>query len=192
MNKAVFFDRDGVINIDYGYVGTIDRFNFLPGVPTALCKLRKAGFLLVLVTNQSGIARGKYTEADFHKVTSYMQSVLSMHDAAFDKVLYCPHHPNAQIEKYKIVCECRKPKSGMFLEAKNALNIDMNASIMIGDHASDLVAAYGSGINQLVLVGEHQEEAEKLDKKVIQFQSVAAFATDYDKNLQRYSTIRQN
>ncbi|MGN0903016.1 MAG: HAD hydrolase-like protein, partial [Succinivibrio sp.] len=102
-----------------------------------------------------GVARGKYTEADFFKVTSFMQQNLALYDASFDGVYFCPHHPEAPLEKYRRVCECRKPKSGMFFKAAADLDIDLSASVMFGDHASDLEAASGAGIKNLYLTGEH-------------------------------------
>ncbi|SFS91227.1 D-glycero-D-manno-heptose 1,7-bisphosphate phosphatase [Succinivibrio dextrinosolvens] len=158
MNKAAFFDRDGVINIDYGFVGQIENYDLIDGVPQALSLLRENGYYLVLVTNQSGIARGKYTEADFFKVTSFMQSSLSLYNACFDRVYFCPHHPEADLHQYRCDCECRKPKSGMFLQAKRDLNLDMSQCLMFGDHASDLIAAKNAGIKNLFLVGTHIEE----------------------------------
>ncbi len=164
MNKAAFFDRDGVINIDYGFVGQIENYDLIDGVPQALCLLRELGYYLVLVTNQSGIARGKYTESDFFKVTSFMQSNLSLYNACFDKVYFCPHHPSADLPQYRCECECRKPKSGMFLQAKKELNLDMSQCLMFGDHASDLIAAKNAGISNLYLVGTHlKEESSKID-----------------------------
>ncbi|MGN1280544.1 MAG: D-glycero-beta-D-manno-heptose 1,7-bisphosphate 7-phosphatase [Succinivibrio sp.] len=161
MRKAAFFDRDGVINIDYGFVGLIENYDIKEGVASSLRKLRDMGYVLVLVTNQSGIARGKYTEADFHRVTAFMQANLSLYDACFDGIYFCPHHPQADLEKYRCQCECRKPKSGMFLKAASDLDIDLEHSVMIGDHASDLEAARGAGIEKLYLVGEHLEEESK-------------------------------
>lgn len=155
MRKAAFFDRDGVINIDYGFVGLIENYDLIDGVADVLHALKEAGYLLILVTNQSGIARGKYTESDFFKVTSFMQANLSLKDACFDGVYFCPHHPNADLEQYRKDCECRKPKSGMFLKAASDLDIDLQSSVMFGDHASDLIAARDAGITSLFLVGEH-------------------------------------
>lgn len=155
MHKAIFLDRDGVINKDYGYVGKISDFEFLPKVVTSLAKLKAQGWLLVLVTNQSGIARGMYTEADFWTLTEYMQGELAKEQAEFDKVYFCPHHPDAKVEAYRKECDCRKPKPGMFLQAARDLDLDLASSIMVGDHASDLVAASAAGIKKLVLVGEH-------------------------------------
>jgi D-glycero-D-manno-heptose 1,7-bisphosphate phosphatase len=155
MRKAAFFDRDGVINIDYGFVGKIENYDLIDGVADVLHALKEKGYLLILVTNQSGIARGKYTESDFAKVTAFMQANLSLKDACFDGIYFCPHHPQADLEQYRTECECRKPKSGMFLKAAADLDIDLHASVMFGDHASDLIAARGSGITDLYLVGEH-------------------------------------
>ncbi len=155
MRKAVFFDRDGVINVDHGYVGKISDFEFLDGVFTTLSAFRRLGYLLILTTNQSGIARGFYTEEDFLKLSDYMQSELQKHDAAFDGIYYCPHHPNAQVLQYKKECYCRKPKPGMFLEAIAKFDIDVNQSAMVGDHAGDLIAAKTAGISRLFLVGNH-------------------------------------
>ena len=165
MNKAAFFDRDGVINIDYGFVGQIENYDIIDGVPQALKILKDLGYYLVLVTNQSGIARGKYTESDFFKVTSFMQANLSLSDACFDKVYFCPHHPNADLPQYRCECDCRKPKSGMFLQAQKELNLDMSQCLMFGDHASDLIAAKNAGISELYLLGTHlKEESPKIDE----------------------------
>lgn len=174
MRKAAFFDRDGVINIDYGFVGKIENYDIIDGVAQSLKSLRDLGYLLVLVTNQSGIARGKYTESDFYKVTAFMQANLALYDAQFDMICFCPHHPDAPIEKYRQVCHCRKPKPGMFLDAQKALDIDLEHSLMIGDHASDLIAASNAGIKECYLVGEHLESEKakfsplKLAKNLVQ------------------------
>ncbi len=164
MRKAVFFDRDGVINIDYGFVGKIENYDLVPGVPQALHQLKELGYLLVLVTNQSGIARGKYTEADFFKVTQFLQENLRIADACFDGIYFCPHHPEAPLAQYRQECECRKPKPGMFKKAAQDLGIDLNKSIMVGDHATDLMAAKNAGISNLYLVGEHiKTEKEQVE-----------------------------
>jgi len=161
LRKAVFFDRDGVINIDYGFVGQIDKFDIIRGVPQALHSFKELGYLLILVTNQSGIARGRYTEADFHRVTAFMQANLSLYDACFDGIYFCPHHPNADLPQYRENCACRKPKSGMLIKAASDFNISLRDSILIGDHASDLIAGRNAGVTRLFLVGDHQE-SEKL------------------------------
>ncbi|MGN0894276.1 MAG: D-glycero-beta-D-manno-heptose 1,7-bisphosphate 7-phosphatase [Succinivibrio sp.] len=178
MKKAVFFDRDGVINIDYGFVGQIENYDIVEGVAYSLRQLKDMGYVLVLVTNQSGIARGKYTEADFYKVTSFMQANLALHKACFDGIYFCPHHPQADLEKYRCDCDCRKPKSGMFLKAAAELDIDLDKSVMIGDHASDLEAARGAGIQRLYLVGEHIEEESKKISSIKALKDVRAVVLD--------------
>lgn len=154
---AVFLDRDGVINRDCGFVGDLARFEFLEGVPQALHSLRRQGFLLVLVTNQSGIARGFYSEADFFTICAYMQQVLRLHDAAFDQICYCPHHPQAQLLRYRKACGCRKPAPGMLLKAAETLDIELGTSVMIGDRLGDLQAAENAGVPLRILAGGQPE-----------------------------------
>lgn len=163
MRRAVFFDRDGVINIDHGFVGNIVDFDFIKGVKQSLSIIKKASFITVLVTNQSGIARGYYTEADFKKLSFFMQSELDLYKARFDLILYCPHHPQAPLPEYRCDCLCRKPKPGMILKASSLLNIDLSQSIMIGDRATDLIAAQRAGIKTSVLLADSSSrEIEKV------------------------------
>lgn len=179
MNKAVFFDRDGVINHDYGYVHDFANFTFIDGVVESLAKLRTAGFLLVLITNQSGIARGMYTEDDFWRLTDEMQDYLQVFNAPFDAVFCCPHLKDGKVKEYAIDCDCRKPKPGMFLNAIENLDIDPDKSIMIGDHASDLIAAKDAKIRTLVLVGEHVlQEKERIDN-ILCYKDVKDFVDNY-------------
>ena len=175
MSKAVFFDRDGVINKDYGYVGDIASFDFVEGIKESLAKLRKLGYVLILVTNQSGIARGRYSEADFMKVTSFMQQILRLHNAQFDAIYYCPHHPQADLEKYRCDCECRKPKAGLFQKAKQDFDIDPKQSICIGDRARDLQGAEKIGVRKLILVGPNAENELNQVKNAELFDSVHNF-----------------
>lgn len=175
MQKAVFFDRDGVINRDYGYVGTLERFEFLPGVAEALAELKKLGYITVLVTNQSGIARGLYTVDDFDTVTEFMQGQLDLVGAKFDGVYFCPHHPNATVAEFRCDCTCRKPKPEMFLWAQKEFDIDMEHSIMVGDHATDLQAAQAANVKTLVLVGEHIPSEHKLTPQALVYENMPQF-----------------
>ena len=159
MQKAVFLDRDGVVNIDYGYIGQIERFDIIRGTAKALKKLKDMGYLTVLVTNQSGIARGKYTYSDFLKVSAFMQANLSLYDACFDGIYCCPHHDNALIEQYRVSCECRKPKPGMLLQAAKDLNIDLSNSYMIGDRKSDVLAGENACVKKSFLIGMNEDNA---------------------------------
>ena len=163
MRRAVFFDRCWVIKIDHGFVGNIIDFDFIKGVKQSLSIIKKASFITVLVTNQSGIARGYYTEADFKKLSLFMQSELDLYDARFDLILYCPHHPQALLPEYRCDCPCRKPKPGMILKASALLDIDLSQSIMIGDRASDLMAAKRAGVKTSVLLADNtSKEIEKV------------------------------
>lgn len=138
MNKAVFLDRDGTINVDKAYLSKIEEFEYLPGVIQGLRMLQDAGFILIIVTNQSGIARGYYTEEDFLELNKWMLSDLRKKGIKIAKVYYCPHHPNGKIEKYKLDCNCRKPKLGMYEEAIEDFDIDLSRSFTIGDKIRDL------------------------------------------------------
>ena len=148
MRRAIFLDRDGVINEDLGYVGKREDFHFLPGVFEALQYFQKLGFLLIIVTNQSGIARGYYTVQDFLSLSEWMKEELRKRDITITDIFYCPHHPEDG-------CECRKPKPGMILEAAKRYDIDLSASWMIGDKPSDIEAAKNAGIPHTILLDDN-------------------------------------
>jgi D-glycero-D-manno-heptose 1,7-bisphosphate phosphatase len=150
--KAAFIDRDGVINVESAFVYRIEDFVFLPGAIEALRQLQEAGYLLVVMTNQSGIARGLYTEADYWRLTHHMQAELSAAGVQLNAVEHCPHLPDAKIESYRLDCSCRKPRSGMLDRAVIALNIDVPASILVGDRASDIQAGRNAGVGHCWLV----------------------------------------
>ena len=137
MNKSIFLDRDGTINKDKAYLSKIEEFEYLPGVIEGLRMLQEAGYLLVIITNQSGIARGYYSEEDFIELNNWMMDDLKSKGINIARVYYCPHHPNGKIEKYKIDCECRKPRLGMYEEAIKEFNIDVEQSYTIGDKIRD-------------------------------------------------------
>ena len=145
---AVFLDRDGVINVDSGYVGDWDSFVFLPGVIQAMRALCDAGYALVIVTNQSGIGRGFYTEEDFQVLTERMCNELSRHGVSIAGVYFCPHLPEAALPQYRKTCDCRKPKPGLIHGALEELDIDLTRSVMVGDKNSDMQAALAAGIPQ--------------------------------------------
>ena len=151
MNKAIFLDRDGTLNIDYGYVHKIDNFKFIDGAIDALRELKKMGYMLVLVTNQSGIARGYFSEEQFLQLTEWMDWSLAEQDVDLDGIYYCPHHSEGKGE-YKEDCDCRKPKPGMLLQAIKELKIDPTQSIMVGDKVEDLKAGIGAKVKMNVLV----------------------------------------
>lgn len=137
MNNAIFLDRDGTINVEKDYLYRIEDFEFLPGVIEALKALQSAGFKLIIITNQSGIARGYYSEEDFQKLNAWMIEELLTHGIEIAAVYYCPHHPDAKIEKYKEDCSCRKPKLGMYEQAIKDFDINLEGSYAIGDKIRD-------------------------------------------------------
>lgn len=154
--RAIFLDRDGVVNVDNGYVSVVDDFEFIDGVIEALQTLKAKGYLIVLITNQSGIARGYFTEEQFHTLTEWMDWSLADRGVDLDGIYYCPHHSEHGLGKYKVDCECRKPKAGMINDAVEELGIDLGQSILVGDKVSDLQAGIAAGItdNYLVRTGK--------------------------------------
>ena len=144
--RAVFLDRDGVINVDHGYVGQIDRFTFAPGAVEGLRLLANAGYLLMVVTNQSGIGRGDYDLDDFDAVTRHMTHELAADGIMLTDVAFCPHLPDAD-------CPCRKPRPGMILDGAARFDIDLPSSVMIGDNPSDIAAGRAAGVGRCYLVG---------------------------------------
>lgn len=137
MNKAIFLDRDGTINVEKQYLYKIEDFELLPGVLDGLSLLQNADFLLIIITNQSGIARGYYREEDFIKLNSWMIKYFCDRGIKITKVYYCPHLPDAPVERYRINCQCRKPALGMFKQAIQDYDIDLNTSYAIGDKIRD-------------------------------------------------------
>lgn len=150
---AVFFDRDGVINADHGYVGDPSRFALLPGAAAGVRAANAAGWLAFLVTNQSGVARGFYTEADVAALHRHMAEALAREGARFDDVRYCPHLPDAPLAAYRLDCACRKPKPGMILDLMAHWRVDRARSVLIGDRSSDVAAARAAGIRGILYQG---------------------------------------
>jgi len=148
--KALFLDRDGVINIDKGYVYKKEEFEFCDGVFETLRYAKELGYLLIVVTNQSGISRGYYTQEEFETLTAFMIDEFQKEGITIDKVYHCPHHPDSG-------CECRKPKPGMLLKAKEEFDIDLDSSVMIGDKKSDVEVAKNAGVKTKVFIGDTKE-----------------------------------
>lgn len=174
MNKALFLDRDGVVNVDHGYLIKSSDVEFVNGI-FELCKQAKElGYLIVIVTNQSGIARGLYTEQQFQQLMQWMKSQFAEKGITLDGVYFCPHHPTKGQGKYLTQCSCRKPKPGMLLDAAQHLSIDLSASIMIGDKESDIEAAIAAGIEKNFLVSScYHENSSILANHVQQISQIS-------------------
>lgn len=147
---AVFFDRDGVINADLGYVGHASRFVLLPEAAAAVRTVNRSGALAFLVTNQSGVARGFFTEADVAALHRHMEIELGRGGARFDGIRHCPHLPDAAVPAYRLDCACRKPKPGMILDLMARWRVDPARSALIGDRDTDMAAAAAAGIRGLL------------------------------------------
>jgi len=141
--KALFLDRDGVINEDYGYVYKKEDFKFKEGIFEALKLAIKKGYTIFIVTNQSGIARKYYTEDDFYQLMEWVKEEFKKRGIIIKDIKFCPHHPDITG-----VCECRKPNAGMILDLAKKYNIDLKNSIMIGDKDSDIEAGKKAGIGK--------------------------------------------
>jgi len=161
MNKALFLDRDGVINVNHGYVHLTTDFEFIDGIFDLVQRANEQGYKVIVVTNQSGIGRGMYTEADFERLSAWMVSQFAEKSAVIDDVLFCPHHPQAKLELYRQVCECRKPMPGMLTTAAARHDISLLSSIMVGDKLSDMEAAITAGLGQAVWFDIECEDANK-------------------------------
>lgn len=150
--KAAFIDRDGVINVESGFLHRVADLQFLPGAIWGLQRLQAAGYLLVVITNQSGIGRGLYSEADYLRLTDHMRHALAAAGVHLSAIEYCPHLPDAPIARYRVDCDCRKPLPGMLLRAAAALDIDMAHSMLVGDRATDIQAGRAAGVGRCYLV----------------------------------------
>lgn len=149
--KVLFLDRDGIVNEEYNYVYKIDDFQFCDGI-FELCKhYQENDYLIVIITNQAGIARGYYTEKDFNILTEWMIEEFSKNDIIISKVYFCPHHP-----EFTGNCMCRKPNPGMILEAQKEFNINFNESVLIGDKESDVEAGKNAGIERTIFIGTNK------------------------------------
>ena len=160
--RAAFIDRDGVINEERGYVHRVEDFEFLPGAVAALRSLREQGYLLVVITNQSGIARGMYSEEDYERLTAHMTRMLAAAGAAPHASFYCPHLPDAAVARFRVDCDCRKPRAGMLRQAIEQWSVDVTESILVGDRASDVQAGRAAGVGRCYLVrsGKPLDEAD--------------------------------
>ena len=174
MRRAVFLDRDGTVIDEVGHLGEPERVAILPGVPEALRKLADAGFALVLVTNQAGVARGFFSEADVEAVNARTDELLAVEGVKLDGMYYCPHHPDLTGP-----CDCRKPAPGMLKRAARDLDLDLSRSWMVGDHPGDAGAGKAAGASPIMVLTGHgmlpgSDHAPDPDVPVVQDLAAAA------------------
>ncbi|MBF0441189.1 MAG: HAD family hydrolase [Oligoflexales bacterium] len=152
---AVFLDRDGVINKDEGYVCNIEQIEIIDGIPEALSELKAMGFLLIVITNQSSVARGFCSEKDVVVLHEYMRNFFkTKYGVTIDAFFYCPHHIKGTVREYSIVCECRKPGTKMLEDAKAMFDIDLSASFLIGDKPSDIECGIRGGVRSIQILND--------------------------------------
>ena len=162
MQKALFLDRDGVVNIEKDYLYKQEDFEFMDGI-VELCKYYQShGYKIFIVTNQSGIARGYYSENDFTKLSTWLVKEFDNYGIKIEKIYYCPHHPDINGE-----CRCRKPHAGMLLDAKREFDLDMQNSVMIGDKERDIEAGLNAGLKETYLFDETKQIKQSKATKIV-------------------------
>lgn len=172
--KAVFLDRDGVINKYVGFLRNIDEFELLPGVAEAIKKINESGYLCIVITNQPVIARGEVTVAELDEIHNKMETLLGLEGCYVDALYYCPHHPHkgyeGEVPELKIDCDCRKPKPGMLLKAAEDFNVDLESSWMIGDGENDVKAGKNAGCKTAYIKrGETEVDADVTVESLLKF-----------------------
>jgi D-glycero-D-manno-heptose 1,7-bisphosphate phosphatase len=157
---AVFLDRDGTLIREVNYLSAAEQIELLPGAAPALTLLRAHGFKLVMVTNQSAVARGRLSEMDLQAIHAELADRLARDGAVLDAIYYCPHHPTEGIGDFGIACECRKPKTGMIERAARELDLDLQLSYVVGDQWTDMELAKGAGVTGIFIRNEQTQRGD--------------------------------
>jgi len=152
MNRAVFLDRDGTVNTEVGYLTDLDKLSLIPGAGAAISRLNEAGLKVVLVTNQSGVARGYFTESFVQETHKRLEQLLQNEGARLDGIYYCPHHPTTGKPPYTVACDCRKPGTGLIDRAARDHGIDTRRSFVVGDKWSDVELAHRAGAHAVLVM----------------------------------------
>lgn len=173
--KALFLDRDGVINVEKNYVFRIEDFDFMPGIFELCSTARDSGFRLIVITNQAGIGRGYYTEADYRHLTGWMLTEFSARHIEIDRVYHCPYHPTAGVGEYRRESFDRKPHPGMILKAQKDFDLELSQCALIGDKDSDIEAGRAAGVGHLVkLIHGAQASADPAMDDLLVFSDLSA------------------
>ncbi len=180
LKPAVFLDRDGVVIEDTHYVHSIDRVRLIPGSAEAIAALNQAGWSVVIVTNQAGIARGLFSIETIQQIHKHLAELLHGYGAHIDGMYYCPHHPAGELAEYRRDCDCRKPKPGMLVQAAKELSLDLTRSWMIGDRVSDLQAGASVGCRTVLVRTGYGNLANpvELDRDSLKLELIAANLSD--------------
>ena len=169
MKRALFLDRDGVVNVEVGYLHRAEEVRFVDGI-FSLCRTAvRLGYQLIVVTNQAGIARGYYSEADFHALMEFMRGEFRAEGVELDAVYYCPFHPEHGVGEYKREHEDRKPGTGMLLRGARDFDVQLSESVMVGDRCSDVIAANAAGLRQAFLVSGTESVGHSLTGVAFRF-----------------------
>lgn len=155
---AVFLDRDGVLNVDHGYVAKREQFQWIEGAVAAVKALNESGYYVFVATNQSGIARGLYSEDDMHRLHAYMKEELARANARVDDIRHCPFHPEGTVAAYRRQSDWRKPGPGMILDLMQNWPVESERSVLVGDKDADLAAAAAAGIRGIKFTGGNLEQ----------------------------------
>jgi len=173
INTAIFLDRDGTINEEVGYLDHPDRLHMIPAAFAAIRLINQSGMKAIVISNQSGVARGFFTEENVREIHQNIQQALRERGAFIDRFYFCPHHPTEGEEPYRKVCNCRKPQPGMLYQAADELDIDLARSYMIGDKYADIEAAHRAGVKGVLVLtgygrhssGDKDHETETQDNR---------------------------
>ena len=176
-DRAVFLDRDGTINVEKEYLHRPEEFEFIPGAPEAIRLLRSAGFRVIVVTNQSGVARGYYDEEAVTTLHRHLDAELARLNTGVDAYYFCPHHPQEGVGAYRTDCDCRKPLPGMLFQATRDFSLDLAGSYIIGDKVADVEAGLAAGCRPvLVRTGYGRADSSRIPAGVPVYDDLLAAA----------------
>jgi D-glycero-D-manno-heptose 1,7-bisphosphate phosphatase len=172
--RALFLDRDGVVNEEIGYLSQPEQVRFMPGIFDLCRRAQTLGYRLIIVTNQAGIARGYYTEEDFHSLMQWMRAEFARKGVTLDQYYFCPHHPEHGVGAYRKECPDRKPNPGMLLRAAGEFDLDLAHCIFVGDRCSDMAAGRAAGVGTLVMVEGTETAACTLPERFLRVRDLQA------------------